>query len=95
VKLSFSDSAIVDLQNIRDFYLQEGAPEVGENFIVAIFKHVETLIDHPDIGRIVPEFEEQHIRELIHPPFRIVYLREVKAIQIVRVWRSQRLLNLP
>ena len=95
MKLSFSDSAILDLQNIRDFYLQEGAPEVGENFIVAIFKHVETLIVHPDIGRIVPEFDEQHIRELIHSPFRIVYLRELESIQIIRIWRSERQLHLP
>ncbi len=47
-----------------------------------------------EIGRKVPEFNEKNIRELILPPFRIVYLKEEKAINIIRIWRSERLLNL-
>jgi toxin ParE1/3/4 len=50
---------------------------------------------HPDIGRVVPEFNDELIRELIHSPFRIVYLRERKSINMIRVWRSERLLHLP
>jgi len=95
MKISFSNSAITDLQNIKGYYLEEGIPEIGENFVRSIFEQVETLMDHPDIGRIVPEFDEPHIRELINPPFRIVYMRETKAIQVIRVWRSERLLELP
>lgn len=94
MKVSFSESALKDLQDIKDFYFEQGVPEVGSNFIAAIFEHIDTLAIHPDIGRIVPEFDENHIRELIHTPFRIVYLRGKKAIQIVRVWRSERLLRL-
>lgn len=40
------------------------------------------------------EFNENNIRELIHSPFRIVYLKEEKIIHIIRGWRSERLLNL-
>jgi len=43
---------------------------------------------------MVPEFNEKNIRELIHPPFRIVYLNEERIIHVIRVWRSERLLNL-
>jgi plasmid stabilization system protein ParE len=53
------------------------------------------LCENPDIGRVVPEFGVEKIRELIHPPYRIVYLREQKAIHVTRVWRSERLLALP
>ena len=52
-------------------------------------KHCRT---NPEMGRIVPEFDRQFVRELIHPPFRIVYRREPKRVRIVRVWRSERLL---
>ncbi|MEO5344581.1 MAG: type II toxin-antitoxin system RelE/ParE family toxin, partial [Gammaproteobacteria bacterium SHHR-1] len=31
----------------------------------------------------------------IHPPFRIVYLRNPSKINLIRVWRSERLLMLP
>lgn len=94
MEVSLSDSAIEDLQNIKDYYLELSVPDIGSNFIVAIFERLETLTVHPDIGRVVPEFDEAHIRELIHPPFRVVYLRGKKSIQIVRVWRSERLLRL-
>ena len=46
-------------------------------------------------GRVVPEFDQPFLRELIHPPFRIVYRREPKRIRVVRVRRSERLLCLP
>jgi hypothetical protein len=32
-----------------------------------------TLSEHPEIGRIVPEFGQTFLRKLIHPPFRIIY----------------------
>lgn len=94
MKVSFSDAALQDLENIKEYYLNLKVPEIGENFVIDIFEPIETLTEHPDIGRIVPEFSEEHIRELIHPPFRVVYLRGRALIQIVRVWRSERLLSI-
>lgn len=94
MKVSLSDSVLEDLENIKEYYLDLEIPKIGENFIIDIFEPIETLIGHPDIGRIVPEFNGKHIREFIHPPFRIVYLRGQASIQIVRVWRSERLLSL-
>lgn len=94
MEVSLSAFALEDLRNIKGYYLELSVPDVGSNFIAAIFEHIETLTMHPDIGRVVPEFDENHIRELIHPPFRIVYLRGKKSIQIVRVWRSEGLLRL-
>ncbi len=95
MKITISNSAFEDLQGIKEYYIEQLVPDIRDSFIEAIFDHIDSLKDHPDIGRIVPEFEETHIRELIHPPFRIVYLRDKNAIQIIRVWRSERLLKLP
>jgi toxin ParE1/3/4 len=94
VKISFSNSAITDLDEIKSYYLEQGIPKVGDDIITSAFSHIETLLDHPDIGRVVPEFDQQHIRELIHSPYRIVYLRGDNHIQIIRIWRSERLLNI-
>ncbi len=88
MKVFFSESALSDLEEIKKYYLSEGVPHVGERFIVSIIEHAETLQDNPDIGRMVPEFQESNIRELIHPPFRIVYLRESSSIHVIRVWRK-------
>ena len=91
----FAESAIVDLADLKRWYAEQGAPDVGVRFVTAIFERIEALRDHPDIGRVVPEFGQPFLRELIHPPFRIVYRREPKKMRIVRVWRSERLLRLP
>ena len=95
MNLSFSKSAIEDLKGIKDYYLEQGVPQIGQDFVAAIVEHIETLSAHPDIGRVVPEFNDDSIRELIHSPFRVVYLREIESIKIIRVWRSERLLKLP
>ncbi len=95
MKIFFADSALSDLQVIIQYYEDQLASHVGDKFVADIIGRIETLIDHPDIGRVVPEFDAQNIREIIHPPFRIVYLREKSKIHIARVWRSERLLVLP
>jgi plasmid stabilization system protein ParE len=95
VKILISRSAFSDLEAINKYYREEGVPHIGEQTIDSIIGHIQTLSDSPDIGRKVPEFNEEKIRELIHSPFRIVYLREKNSIHIIRVWRSERLLILP
>jgi plasmid stabilization system protein ParE len=70
-------------------------PQVGKRFVSEILDRIETLTHNPDIGRIVPEFDTDNIRELIHKPFRVVYLRESTSIFVIRVWRNERILELP
>ena len=95
MKVSISGSAFSDPESIIKYYKEEDVPEVGNEFVRSILAHIETLPDHPNIGRKVPEFDDEKIRELVHPPFRIVYLVEQSCIHIIRVWRSERLLVLP
>lgn len=95
VAVTFSASAIRDLEDIRAWYERELASQVGQRLLAEIVQRVEALRDNPDIGRVVPEFGQPYLRELIHPPFRVVYKREAKKLRIVRVWRSERLLQLP
>ena len=95
ITIRFAESAVADLEEIKRWYAEQEVPDVGEQLISEIFERVETLRDHPDIGRVVPEFDQPFLRELIHPPFRIAYRREPKHVRIVRVWHSERLLQLP
>jgi len=95
VKVRLTDSAINDLRELLLYYEEQLVPQVGQRIITEILDRIDTLIDNPDIGRVVPEFSTDNIRELIHKPFRVVYLRESSIISIVRVWRSERILELP
>ena len=95
MKISFSTSAVEDLENIIAYYKEQGVSDIGNNFTKAIIEHIQVLSNHPDLGRVVPEFEQEHIREIIHKPFRVIYQRNTNSIEIIRVWRSERLLLLP
>ena len=41
------------------------------------------------------EIGERLLREVILPPFRIVYRLDDQRVRVVRIWRSERLLTLP
>jgi plasmid stabilization system protein ParE len=92
ITVAFAESALRDLEGIRAGYVEQGVAEVGDRLVAAIIQQVERLVDHPDMGRVVPEFDQPFLRELIHAPFRIVYRRD--PARVVRVWRSERLLRL-
>ncbi len=93
--IAFAESALVDLENILAWYAAQQVPDVGERLVREIFLKVEQLADFPESGRIVPEFDVKTVRELIHPPFRVVYRIDPAKIWIIRVWRSERMLALP
>jgi toxin ParE1/3/4 len=90
-----SESAVADLQALKNWYAEQNVPEIGDRFVAEIFARIEALADFPEMGRIVPEFEQPMLRELIHAPLRIVYRHDSNQVRIVRVWRSERLLELP
>ena len=94
ITITLAESAIQDLTDIREYYQAQEVPEVGDRFVKEIISSVEELAIHPDRVRIVPEFNRPQLRELIHPPFRIVYRRYKEKISVVRVWRSERLMRL-
>jgi len=93
--VEFAESALLDLEALRAWYVAQGVPEVGARFVVEIVTCIEQLAEFPDSGRIVPEFALEPLREQIHLPFRIVYRVAAAKIWIVRVWRSERLLKMP
>ncbi|MGB7933086.1 MAG: type II toxin-antitoxin system RelE/ParE family toxin [Gammaproteobacteria bacterium] len=94
VVISFAESAMRDLVEIKAWYAGQGVSDIGERLVAEVFQRGEALVDHPDMGRVVPEFGQSFLRELIHPPFRIVYRHDTRRVRVVRVRRSERLLRL-
>ena len=93
--VQFSPSALEDMLHIAEYYAQQGVPDIGQQTIVTLRDAVKALVTHPRMGRIVPEFNVDNLRELIRPPFRVVYsLEPDQTISVIRIWRSERLLTL-
>jgi len=94
--IQFAPSALEDLQTIAAYYNDQGASEIGRQMIARLIEAVKELARYPEMGRIVPEFNEASLRELIRPPFRVVYrLEQGQKISVIRIWRSERILKLP
>ena len=93
--IEFAESAVVDLEDILAWYADQQVPEVGRRLVGELVAQTERLAGFPESGRIVPEFGVANLREIIYPPFRIVYRVDASRIRIIRVWRSERLLKVP
>ena len=95
MELLLAQSALDDLRDLQRYYIDEGVPDIGTRFVNVILNALQRLADHPDSGRVMPEFEQAQLREILLPPYRVVYLRELSSISVIRVWREERILMLP
>lgn len=90
-KLIWSQTAKLDLKDIAAF-IAEDSTSAAEQFVRSLFQSVERLADFPESGRIVPEFNDPAIREVIRKPCRIVYRVDSRKriVEISRVWHAAR-----
>jgi len=93
--ITFAESAVRDLETIRNRYADQQVPAVGEKLLREIISQIERLGAFPESGRIVPELGIVNLREIIYSPFRIIYRLDENRVRVVRVWRSERLLKVP
>ncbi|MEJ2726149.1 MAG: type II toxin-antitoxin system RelE/ParE family toxin [Deltaproteobacteria bacterium] len=71
-ELIWSPSAKLDLKDITAF-IAEDSVSAAERFVGSLFQVVERLAAFPESGRVVPEFGDPSIREVIRRACRIVY----------------------
>lgn len=90
-RLIWAPAARLDLNDITA-YIAEDNPAAARKFVGSIFRVIQRLPEFPESGRIVPEFNDPQIREVLRKPCRIVYRikPEAQVIEIVRVWHAAR-----
>jgi plasmid stabilization system protein ParE len=52
VAIRFAEAALADLEALRAWYEEQGVPDVGERLLREIIDSIESLGEHPDMGRI-------------------------------------------
>ena len=72
VKVVWTDSAIFDLNSIGEFIAKHSLL-YAEVIVERLFNSVDILENYPKLGKKVPEFDDDSIRELIRSSYRIVY----------------------
>lgn len=88
-RICWSLTAESDLGAIEEFIAKDSVLHAVD-FIDRLVESVEKLATFPHVGRIVPEFDDEKIRELIFRNYRVVYLVEGDTVQIVRVVHGAR-----
>jgi addiction module RelE/StbE family toxin len=90
-KIIWSEPALRDLRDLTGF-IAEDNPVAAEKTGRAILAITRNLIDHPLMGRVLPELGRLNVRELIRSPYRIIYrVNKHKATaEIIRVWHGAR-----
>ena len=85
-RVIWAPSARLDLRELA-CYIAESRPRASASFVKNVFCAVEHLADFPESGRVVPEFDDPSIREVIRKPCRIVYRVKPKGriVEIARV----------
>lgn len=92
VKIIWSEEALKDIEEIISF-ISKDSELYAVNFASKIISAVETLRVFPEIGRIVPEYADPKIREIIYRNYRIVYQIEDRAVEIITVSHGSKLLE--
>jgi addiction module RelE/StbE family toxin len=80
----WSTPAKHDLKKIYDFIAEDSqyyALKVSQEFV----EKSETLIDFPEMGRIVPEVGDSKIRELFIYSYRLIYEISEKNIEVIAI----------
>jgi len=87
----WSPTASFDLWDVLS-YISEFDQDASVRYRDKVFDSIERLTDFPESGRVVPEFNDSTIREVICKPCRIVYrLKDNGSIvEIARIWHSAR-----
>jgi plasmid stabilization system protein ParE len=87
--VTWSLQSIQDVEAIRTFIAGD-SPALADLVVRRVVDAVGHLQQFPSSGRIVPERQDPTIREVIVPPYRVIYRFEVDVVEIVTVFRSSR-----
>jgi len=89
----WSHRAVEDLDSIAA-YIAQDSEAYAKSVIRTILKKVRLLSKFPFIGRIVPEFEDESIREIFAYNYRIIY--KVTDLEVIpaAIIHGKRILDL-
>lgn len=91
-KVIWTENAIQDLLLIKEFISEDSSARATE-WVSGLFDAGEALSTMPQRGRIVPEFNQENIRELLIENYRLVYRTKKSSVEILTVFEGHRSLK--
>ncbi|MCI0494066.1 type II toxin-antitoxin system RelE/ParE family toxin [candidate division KSB1 bacterium] len=84
MKLIWTDNALNRIEGIAE-YIREDNPTASKRWKKEIYQKAQPLKKFPRMGRVVPELNQEKIREIIFGNYRLIYLIEKNRISILTV----------
>jgi toxin ParE1/3/4 len=92
LEIKWSPRAAINLEDICKYIAKD-----SDYYAILFAKKVTTLVKDiplfPKSGRIVPEYEDENLREKIYENYRIVYRLKSDFIEIVAISHGAKPLN--
>ncbi|MDP8244821.1 MAG: type II toxin-antitoxin system RelE/ParE family toxin [Candidatus Hinthialibacter antarcticus] len=90
-KIVWSPEAVDDVESIYNFIARD-SNAYAKSVVDKIIQTVKFIPDHPYAGRIVPEINQETVREKLVFSYRLIYKISETEILIVTVLHDKRLL---
>ncbi|MCH8567671.1 MAG: type II toxin-antitoxin system RelE/ParE family toxin [Balneolales bacterium] len=87
MEIVWTNQALQKLNKFVDYIARDDVA-IAEKWALEIINKTDQLLEQPELGRIVPEYNESSLRELILGNYRVIYRirKEVNTIYIQTVW---------
>jgi plasmid stabilization system protein ParE len=85
-----TEQAQDELEAIVEYYERVGADDFAAVFEEKVIEKIRPLETFPRMGRMVPEIEDEAIREVIYRDYRIVYVvdRDKEEVEVLTIFHS-------
>ncbi len=88
-RITWTPQAIEDVESIKT-YIARDSEHYAALVVQRIVEAVDRLERFPESGRIVPEFHDQSLREVIWGSYRIVYRARGELVEVLTVFHGAR-----
>jgi toxin ParE1/3/4 len=89
MNVHWTEAALSDLRAIEG-YLGRHSPQYAQSLVERTFTRTEQLADQPQLGAVVPEYEDEGLRELFESPYRIIYRVLDHQVDVIAVVHAAR-----
>jgi toxin ParE1/3/4 len=91
-RLIWSPEAADDLEDITAFIARD-SPSYARAVARKVLATTRSIQQFPDIGRVVPELNNQSVRERFVYSYRVIYKIEPKRVLVVAILHGKRLIG--
>ncbi|MDP3772861.1 MAG: type II toxin-antitoxin system RelE/ParE family toxin [Gemmatimonadales bacterium] len=88
-RIRWTVQASSDLDAIHEF-ISRDSPASARALVGRLLAAIDQLESYPQSGRVVPEFGNSAIRELVRGAYRVVYRLRGEGIELVRIHHAAR-----